>query len=75
MRALTLHQDHVDALAIHIDHLEPPAAAHEMISRLRQFMQLSENEAGQGHVVAARRLAHPDQLHHIGERNKSIDQV
>src|SRR5664280_3090215 len=57
---LPLHQHHVDAPAVHIDHLEAPAAPHKMVSRLRQFMQLREDETGQGHVVASRRLAYPD---------------
>ena len=72
---LTLHQDHVDASAIHIHHLESPAAPNTMISRLRQFMQLREDETGQGHVVTGGRLTHPDQLHHIGKRDEGIDQV
>jgi hypothetical protein len=72
---LPLYQDHVDAPAMHIDHLEPPAAMDKMISRFRQFMQLRENETGQGYVVAGGGLAHPDQLHHIGELDEGIDQV
>jgi len=35
---LTLHQDHVDASAVHVDNLESPASPYKMIAGLRQFM-------------------------------------
>ena len=47
-----MHQNYVDASAVHVDHLESPVVPHKMISRLRQFMQLRDDEAGQGDVVA-----------------------
>ena len=55
MIGLPLHQNHVDAPGVDVDHLKSPAAPHKMISRLRQFMQLREDETGQGHVVAGGR--------------------
>ena len=58
--------------AVHVDHLEAPAGPDNVIARLRQFMQLRQDETSQGHVVAGGRLAHPDEPHHVGEEDGGI---
>src|SRR5262249_52098487 len=75
MLGLALRQNHVDAPAVHVDHLQSLARPGDVISRLRQFVQLREDEPGQGHVVARGRLARSDELHHLGEGNGGIDEV
>ena len=52
----------------HVDDLEPPTGPRNLVARLQDFMQLEEDESGQGQVVVARRcLGHPDELHHVGD--------
>ena len=72
---LALRQNHVDAPAVHVDDFETPASPYQMISRLRQFMQLREEETSKRHVIARGRLPYPDELHHIGEGNGGVDEV
>ena len=67
---LALRQNHVDA-----DDFETPASPYQMISRLRQFMQLREDKTSKCHVFARRRLPYPDELHHFGEEDGGVDEV
>ena len=75
MLRVALRQNHVDAPAVHVDDLETPASPQQMITRLRQFMQLREDETSKCHVVARRRFLYANELHHVRKRNGGVDEV
>src|SRR5690606_15775307 len=67
-------QDLVDPATVEVDNLEAPAGNVHMLAGSRQVLEMRQQEAGQGRVVAPFRYQNAEMVRHLVRRHRSGQQ-